>query len=555
MELDTVFCKKSKDFKISNVEEFLNQSSNSSKPNEEENAFSATFNQAAVGMARVGLDGSWLLVNQKICDIIGYSREELMQLTFQDITFHEDLNSDLSLLNQLVAGEISHYALEKRYIRKDGSLTWANLTVSLVRNQQNEPSYFISVIEDINQRKTVENELHKIKLDLEERVAKRTQAIAVVNESLEALINKSKKSESRFNKFFNLSADIIVITDVNRHVIQINSAFERILGYKTEDIIGAQLSQLIHPDDLAVSVKKRELLSDNTVVSNFENRMIAKDGSIVWLSWSFVLLSEEQAIFSMARDMTEAKKQEKIISDQKLKMANVSKMNSLNRMAAGIAHEINNPMMVIYGQVYLLKKFIKKSSKPSTYLIDGLDKIDSVAQRVKKIVNGLRSFSKDASQDPFEFQSLQKIINDTMIFCNANLVSDKIRLDIQPAIADVTVYCQPVQISQVLLNLVENSYDAVSENVIKEKWISIECEISKYSDYVYLKVIDNGHGLDKVTKENLFHPFFTTKPVGKGTGLGLSISKAIMELNKGELLLDEDAKLTTFVMKIPLTKS
>ncbi len=107
-------------------------------------------------MAHVALDGRWLRVNQKLCDILGYSYEELTRQTFQDITYPPDLPEDLALLAKLQAGEINTYALEKRYIRRDGSLIWANLTVSLVSNADGSPDYFISVVEDISQRKQLE---------------------------------------------------------------------------------------------------------------------------------------------------------------------------------------------------------------------------------------------------------------------------------------------------------------------------------------------------------------------------------------------------------------
>ena len=106
--------------------------------------FKATFNQAAVGMSHVSLKGEWLLVNQRLCDIVGYNREELLSITFQDITHPEDLNSDLSFLERTLCGDINTYTLEKRYIRRDRSLVWINLTVSLVRDFDNTPLYFIS---------------------------------------------------------------------------------------------------------------------------------------------------------------------------------------------------------------------------------------------------------------------------------------------------------------------------------------------------------------------------------------------------------------------------
>src|SRR5215475_2053501 len=118
--------------------------------------FRATFENAAVGIARVARDGCWLEVNQRLCDIVGYSREELMTKTFGDITHQDDLESDWDQARRLLAGEIENYSMEKRYYRKDGSIVWVNLTVSLARKANGSPDYFVSVIEDISARKRLE---------------------------------------------------------------------------------------------------------------------------------------------------------------------------------------------------------------------------------------------------------------------------------------------------------------------------------------------------------------------------------------------------------------
>jgi PAS domain S-box-containing protein len=129
----------------------------------------ATFEQAAVGIAHVGIEGSWLRVNQKLCEILGYSVAELTELTFQDITHPDDLEADLALMHQLLAGEIETYSIEKRYFHKSGEAVWIELTVSLVREGTEDsqdlhasvgvPQYFISVIEEINDRKQAQSEL------------------------------------------------------------------------------------------------------------------------------------------------------------------------------------------------------------------------------------------------------------------------------------------------------------------------------------------------------------------------------------------------------------
>ena len=123
---------------------------------EAQQLFQATFEQAAVGIAHVNLQGQWLRVNQKLCDILGYSPDELLQLTFQDITYPADLHTDLKYVGQLLAGKLSTYSMEKRYLRRDRSTVWANLSVSLVLDEAGRPQYFISIVQDISRRKQAE---------------------------------------------------------------------------------------------------------------------------------------------------------------------------------------------------------------------------------------------------------------------------------------------------------------------------------------------------------------------------------------------------------------
>lgn len=126
---------------------------------EREDQFRVTFEQAAVGIAHVGLNGQWLRVNNKLCEIVGYSREELLTRTFQDITHPDDLDADLACVRQILANEIPTFSMEKRYFHRQGFVVWTNLTVSLARQPSGEPRYFISVVEDITERKRLEEQL------------------------------------------------------------------------------------------------------------------------------------------------------------------------------------------------------------------------------------------------------------------------------------------------------------------------------------------------------------------------------------------------------------
>ncbi|TCV89658.1 EAL domain-containing protein [Sulfurirhabdus autotrophica] len=166
---------------------------------ESEERFRATFSQAAMGLAHVSLEGRWLRVNQKLCEITGYSEEELLGFTFQDVTHPDDLDEDLEFIRKMLAEEIHDYSLEKRYIHKSGAYIWINLTVSLARNADGQPNYFISVIEDISRRKRIEAELvHLVNHDALTGLSNRT----LLQDRLSQAISYAARSEKQVAVMF-----------------------------------------------------------------------------------------------------------------------------------------------------------------------------------------------------------------------------------------------------------------------------------------------------------------------------------------------------------------
>jgi PAS domain S-box-containing protein len=160
---------------------------------ENEERFRATFEQAAVGIAHVAPDGRWLRVNQRLCDIVGYSREELTRLTFQDITHPDDLDADLQYVRQMLADEIASYSMEKRYVRKNGRHVWINLTVALLRDATGQPKYFISVVEDITARKLAEAAAQRAQQQLlDQRTQEKERVETELGKLREELVRKTR---------------------------------------------------------------------------------------------------------------------------------------------------------------------------------------------------------------------------------------------------------------------------------------------------------------------------------------------------------------------------
>lgn len=238
-----------------------------------------------------------------------------------------------------------------------------------------------------------------------------------------------------------------------------------------------------------------------------------------------------------------------IVKEQEAKIAESSKMASLGEMASSIAHEINNPLTIIYGKARQIQHHL---AQPYSEIIqkkidtDAL-KIISTVERISRIIKGLRKISRDASADSMAITTAQELVDETLSFCQQRFQQSNIDFRINMNFKG-EVFCRQTEISQVILNLLNNSYDAVLN--LDEKWV--ELNVDKVKNNLVISITDSGRGISKEVQHKIFQPFFTTKEVGKGTGLGLSISKGIIEAHSGQFYLDEKCPNTRFTIEIPL---
>lgn len=224
-------------------------------------------------------------------------------------------------------------------------------------------------------------------------------------------------------------------------------------------------------------------------------------------------------------------------------------MASLGEMSAGVSHEINNPLTIIHGSSFHALQKVQKGKLNTNEVESDLHCIIQNCDRIARIVRGLRAFSRNAEHEPFTPTPISVIIEDVLDLAKERFRNNQIELIIELEYAEL-IDCRSIQIAQVLMNLLNNSYDAVYGRPNAK--VKIRCaQSAQADDRVQIEVSDTGPGIPFENQQKIMDPFFTTKDVGKGTGLGLSISKGIVESHFGQLSLDSQAKLTTFIIELP----
>lgn len=240
------------------------------------------------------------------------------------------------------------------------------------------------------------------------------------------------------------------------------------------------------------------------------------------------------------------------LSDAEKKSAGLiqnAKLVSLGRLAGGVAHEINNPLAIIGGrvdQLMLKMKSLPEDAKEKKLMIS----IKESVKRIKGIVSGMLEFSRDETAADSEQTSLNSCLDMVLPFFKEKCGGIGVEVTVTGQ-ENVRVYVNRIQISQIIVNLVNNAIDATSEKTIRK----INIDISEDDDFAYLKVSDNGPGIPLEKIDQVLEPFYTTKEPGKGTGLGLSISYGLAGKNNGKLSISKEyTKGAQFILKLPLQK-
>ena len=457
--------------------------------------------------------GIILECNLNAVNMIGFSQKELINKHLVELIHPSDHATYLMHKEQYFDENILK-ACEIRVLKNDCSEMWVKFEPLVVVDLKGKPMYGF-VLNDISKRKYAE---HKTELEESEK---------------EAIINSTN------DLIWSVTKDLKLIT-CNNAFRESTKAFSGV-SYKAGDevLLRKYFSKEIL--DFWEALYLRALMGENVraefytpaYMSNPENWLEVNINPIYW----------ENEITSLAcfGQVTTKRKQD----EQNLIYS--AKMASLGEMAGGIAHEINNPLSILLGFSSKVSRLLSENPPNIGLVISDLEKIKDTTKRISNIVNGLRSFSRNSKGDPFLKTSLNTIIADTLGLCQEKFRHHGVEIK-DDYISDVLFECRASQISQILLNLLNNSYDAIVG--LPSKWIRIVV-VKLNQERFQIKVTDSGLGIAQNVVNKIMQPFFTTKEVGKGTGLGLSISMGIALEHNGTLTIDKDSPNTTFVLELP----
>jgi PAS domain S-box-containing protein len=356
--------------------------------------------------------------------------------------------------------------------------------------------------------------------------------------------NESKNPESldRFRILFECSPNpILVFSDSG--ILDCNPAAVKILGATSKSNLLAQhparFSPKFQPDGRTSEEKSVEMdgLARKNGLHRFEWIHKKFDGTDfpVEVTLAPIEWTEQRAVLVLWNDLTEKKNRERQIIQS-------SKLASLGELSAGIAHEINNPLAIIFGNV----ESLHKSPYNPLLFEKKFASIQRACDRISKIINGLRKFSRSTENVMMAPHSLNAIVNEALIITEPKTRMNNVTISTDFA-SECMIFCNEIEIEQVVLNLINNAIDAIQE--IQDQWIKVS--IKDKDHFVILKVLDSGEGIPEATKAKIFDPFFTTKAVGKGTGLGLSISKGILDLHHATIAVASNTKNTCFEVRFP----
>jgi PAS domain S-box-containing protein len=432
--------------------------------------------------------------------MLGYSQDELRKLTFQNITHANDLSRDMSNLHMLLSGKISTYHMEKRYIKKDKSILWAILTVAIVKDRSDNPEYFISVINDISEKKSLEIE-HQVLY--EQEIAQRREIEKHLN-----LIDKYIITSS---------------TDLKGKITATSEAFCKISGYEQSELIG-QHHNIVRHEDMPTSIYSdmwSSLQNNNTWQGELKNKTKNGDYYGVDATISPLFNAQNEKIgYTAIRHIITSKKD---LEESQEIIVSQSRLSAMGEILSVVSHHWRQPLTILSVGLQKLRLMIELDQDKSD-LDKKFNDLDVNLQALSNTINDFQRFLDPKSSN--ELISIDEIITSSIYVNNMNFEKNEISIDynIETSISELILSSQ---LKQVILNILKNSLESLLQSDITDKKIAID--VLKFQNSINITIDDNGIGISNENINKVFEPYFSTKDELNGKGLGLYVSKIIVE--------------------------
>jgi len=482
-----------------------------------ENRFRHIVEQANDGILVIGEGEKIELANKTAAEITGYSLETLAGLNFFDL-FDE---KNQIYIKELMTSGITQGGLrvctELEFINARGESKEAEICFTIVQDRAGTMKTYV-YLRDISLTKRIENQLRK------------------ANDFLRNLIENS--------------VDGIIAADMKGQIIIFNKSAEKLLGYTAEEAMSKVHISQLYPPGGAKEIMRRLRSVDYGGVGRLETSqftLISKTGEEIPISISAAIIYEngkEIASFGIFTDLREKIKMEKKLQETQLQLLQSEKMASLGKLAAGVAHEINNPL----GGIMIFSKMLLEDLPADDPRIGDLERICQEATRCKEIVKGLLEFARQTSykMEPTDLnRALQQgisLLENQALFHNIRIIKD-----LEPNLP--LIMANAGQLNQVFMNIILNAAEAMQG----QGTLTVRTRLGPGEETVLIEFTDTGCGIKEEHLTRIFDPFFTTKEVGKGTGLGLAMSYGIVEKHRGRIWVkSKEGAGATFFIELPI---
>ncbi|WP_170285877.1 PAS domain S-box protein [Propionivibrio limicola] len=597
-----------------------------------EERFRRIYEYAPIGISIGDQSGRFLQCNPAFCQLIGYSEEELRSKVFSSLVHPDDREANLIEVERLKAGEVSHFDIENRYVRKDGSSVWVEKFVSLLPGENGNPGLLIALLNDITARKTFETALAEREeqyravietaadgfwmvddagylLAVNEAYVRRSgyRREELLGQNIAALearesspevgchignirrngsdlfetwhrtksgerwpveVNASywaaaggrffvflrdiserkqaaaalQESEARFRATFEQAAVGIAHVAPDGRWLRVNKKLCEILGYSQQELLAQKFADITHPGDIETSLALvQRMLAGETPTLVAEKRYIHKNGSTIYANLTVALTRKADGspdyFITVIEDISERKRTEAALQAMHAEMEHLTRFQVANQTAAAFAHELNQPLNAVASYAEAALRLLRVGNPRPEKLIHAIENSAQQAQRAGRVVRELLAFMNQ-NEVQTELLCLNTLVRDILVRIEADGFSTaNFRLELDPALPPVTA--NRLQVEKVLVNLIENSIEAMREAGISAQAITVTVRTGADDVMAQVTITDRGPGIDRQTLHRIFEPFFSTKP--KGLGMGLAISRAIIEAHGGQLWVDSEA--------------